>query len=240
MTRRLSLVWPDRRPFAARDGRPIRILAASDEHDQTLDFAPNRDALGKLDLVIGCGDLGPDQLGLLGDGFTAPLLFVRGNHDRGGPWPAPEELPIPFAGLDRDSLPGATILGLPWPGGEAVPALRDEGAAWRQVLSTLKLRLAAPGGKPWLVVSHAPPRDVGDSPDDPYHLGFAAYRTVLDRLRPRLWLHGHTTRAAAPTWRVEHGPTTLLNVTGSVLVELLAPTNGARDGATESATEAAN
>ena len=145
MTRRLSLVWPDRRPFAARDGRPIRILAASDEHDPTLDFAPNRDALGKLDLVIGCGDLGPDQLGLLGDGFTAPLLFVRGNHDRGGPWPAPEELPIPFAGLDRDSLPGATILGLPWPGGEAVPALRDEGAAWRQVLSTLKLRLVAPG-----------------------------------------------------------------------------------------------
>ncbi|TME09034.1 MAG: hypothetical protein E6I65_11960 [Chloroflexi bacterium] len=233
MTRRLSLVWPDPRPFAARDGRPIRILAASDEHDPALDFAPNREALGRLDLVIGCGDLGLDQLGFLGDAFTTPLLFVRGNHDRGGPWPAPARLPMPFAGLDRRSLPGTTIIGLPWPGGEATPARRDEGAAWRQVLSTLKLRLVAPDGGAWLVVSHAPPRDAGDSPDDPYHVGFAAYRTVLERLRPRLWLHGHTTRAAAPTWRVEHGPTTLVNVTGSVLVELLPPTKGAATGATE-------
>jgi len=236
MTRRLSLVWPDPRPFAARDGRPIRILAASDEHDPTLDFAPNREALGKLDLVIGCGDLGLDQLAFLGDAFTAPLLFVRGNHDRGGPWPAPAPVPIPFAGLDRRSLPGVTILGLPWPGGEETPARRDEGAARRQVLSTLKLRLVAPGGRPWLVVSHAPPRDAGDSRDDPYHVGFAAYRTVLDRLRPRLWLHGHTTRAAAPTWRVEHGPTTLLNVTGSVLVELLPPSEGVAEGARSGAT----
>ena len=224
MTRRLSLVWPDARAFSARDGRPIRILAASDEHDPTLDFGPNRDALGKLDLVIGCGDLGLDQLAFLGDAFSAPLVFVRGNHDRGGPWPAPSQVPVPFAGRDRRSLPGVTIVGLPWPGGEEVPARRDEGAAWGQVLSTLGLRLIAPSRVSWLVVSHAPPRDAGDSPDDPYHVGFAAYRTVLDRLRPRLWLHGHTTRAAAPTWRVEHGPTTLLNVTGSVLVELLPPT----------------
>jgi uncharacterized protein len=228
MTRRLSLEWPDPRPFARREGRPIRILAASDEYDPTLDFVPNREALGKLDLVIGCGDLPLDQLAFLGDAFPAPLLFVRGNHDRGGPWPVPSQVPIPFAGLDRDALPGATIVGLPWPGGEEVPARRDEGEAWRQVLSTLKLRLLAPGGRSWLVVSHAPPRDAGDSPDDPYHVGFAAYRAVLDRLRPRLWLHGHTTRAAAPNWRIEHGPTTLVNVTGSVLVELLPPGSGSR------------
>jgi uncharacterized protein len=228
MTRRLSLTWPDPRPFAARDGRPIRILAASDEHDPTLDFAPNREALGPLDLLVGCGDLGPEQLGFLGDAFTAPLLFVRGNHDRGGPWPAPSGVPVPFAGLDQRSLPGATILGLPWPGGETAPARRDEGAAWGQVLRTLKLRLVAPVTRPWLVISHAPPQGAGDSPDDPYHVGFAAYRTVLDRLQPRLWLHGHTTRAAYRTWRVEHGSTTLLNVTGSVLVELLPPADRAR------------
>jgi len=31
MTRRLSVTWPDPAPFAPRDGRPIRILADSDQ-----------------------------------------------------------------------------------------------------------------------------------------------------------------------------------------------------------------
>jgi hypothetical protein len=39
-------------------------------------------------------------------------------------------------------------------------------------------------------------------------------------LKPRLWLHGHTTRAASPTPIVERNGTTLINVTGSALVEL--------------------
>jgi hypothetical protein len=224
VTRRLRIAWPDPRPFEARDGRPIRLLAASDEDDPTLDVAANRAALGPLDLVVGCGDLGPERIAFLGDAFpAAQLLFVRGNHDRGGPWPAPRLLPDPLAGIDDRALPGIAILGLPWPGGEDKPARRDEGAAWRQVAQALKLKLVLPSTETWLVVSHAPPRDAGDSPDDPYHVGFLAYRTVLERLRPPLWLHGHTTRASAMAWRVQHGPTELLNVTGSVLVELLPP-----------------
>lgn len=223
MTRRISLVWPDPRPFAGRAGRPLRLLAASDEHDPTLESAANRAALEPVDLFVGCGDLGPERLGFLGDAFPATMLYVRGNHDRGGPWPAPHDLPVPLTGIDCGSVPGVAILGLPWPGDEDGPARRDEGAAWGQVLSAVKLRLVAPPKGPWLVVSHVPPRGAGDSPDDPYHVGFAAYRTLLDRLRPRLWLHGHTTRASVRNWRVDHGPTTLLNVTGSVLVELLPP-----------------
>jgi hypothetical protein len=35
-----------------------------------------------------------------------------------------------------------------------------------------------------------------------------------------LWLHGHTSLAANPEWRVKWGATTLVNVTGAVLVEL--------------------
>ena len=43
-----------------------------------------------------------------------------------------------------------------------------------------------------LVVSHAPPRDVNDDPDDRAHRGFTAFRWLVDRLSPPLWLHGHT------------------------------------------------
>lgn len=223
MTRRLSLAWPDPRPFRGRDGRPIRILAASDEPDPALDNAANREALGPIDLVIGAGDLSPEELQFVGDAFNAPLLYVHGNHDRGGPWPALDKLPLPSVGIDRRSLAGISILALPWPAASDRTVKRDEGSAWGQVLRTLGLRMLAPGGTPWLVVSHVPPRDAGDTPDDPYHVGFAAYRTVLERLRPPLWIHGHTTRASSRTPVVERSGTTLINVTGSALVELRPP-----------------
>lgn len=228
MTRRVRVQWPDPRPFEGRGGEPIRLLAASDEHDRTLDFAGNREGLGRIDLVIGCGDLSPERLAFLGDAFLAPLVYVRGNHDRGGPWPQPPLIPIASEGIDRRSLAGIPLLALPWPADEREPAHRDEGSAWRQVLSILKVRLLLPPPQPWLVFSHAPPRGAGDTPTDAYHVGFAAYRTVLDRYAPPLWLHGHTSTAAAPTLEIEHGPTRLVNVTGSVLVELLPPPQAAQ------------
>jgi Icc-related predicted phosphoesterase len=76
---------------------------------------------------------------------------------------------------------------------------------------------------PVLVVSHAPPRGVGDSAADPYHLGYAGYRWLLERLHPPLWLHGHTTPASVADWRDRFGTTMVANVTGSVLVELVPP-----------------
>jgi Icc-related predicted phosphoesterase len=82
------------------------------------------------------------------------------------------------------------------------------------------------GSAPVLVLSHAPPRDAGDTPTDAYHVGLAAYRFLAHRLRPPLWLHGHTNPAAQEHWRVDIGQTTYVNVTGSVLVELLPPAGG--------------
>ena len=58
---------------------------------------------------------------------------------------------------------------------------------------------------------------------DPYHVGFAAYRWLLERLRPPLWLHGHTTPATVTDWRDRLGDSMVINVTGSVVVELVPP-----------------
>jgi len=135
MTRRVSVPWPDPRPFEGRGGDPIRLLAASDAHDRALDFAANREALGRIDLVVGCGDLSPERLAFLGDAFLAPLVYVRGNHDRGRPWRQPPLVPVASEGIDRRSLAGIPLLALPWPLDERDPARRDEGSAWWQVLS---------------------------------------------------------------------------------------------------------
>ncbi|MEA2612025.1 MAG: hypothetical protein QOG32_1751, partial [Chloroflexota bacterium] len=69
MTRRLSVVWPDVRPFEGRHGAPIRLLAVSDVIDPALEHAVNRETIGRIDAVIGCGDLEPDYLGFLADAF---------------------------------------------------------------------------------------------------------------------------------------------------------------------------
>ncbi|HEX8025642.1 MAG TPA: hypothetical protein VF484_05530, partial [Candidatus Limnocylindrales bacterium] len=218
MTRRLALDWADPRPFAARSRAVIRILAASDEPDPALDHADNREALGPLDLVVGCGDLAPEYVAFLGDAFRAPLVYVRGNHDHGGPWRAASDVPVESGGIDERTAPGVSLVALGWPGlpedderGDRT-TIRREADAWRQVVGRVGLGLLRRPATPCLVISHAPPKGAGDTPDDPFHVGFAAYRVVLDRLAPRLWLPGPTTRAAQRTPVVEHGPTTLVNV----------------------------
>ena len=227
MTRRLTVVWPDRRPFEGRDGAPIRLLAVSDAVDPALDHAINRDAIGRIDAVVGCGDLEPSYLGFLGDAFAVPVAYVRGNHDRGGHWSetaprAPHHLP---SGLLVE-VGGITVAPFEWPGLRPDRALRDEWRAWRDVIRaerSLIVRRLRGRTAPVLVVSHAPPRGVGDEAADHYHLGYAAYRWLLERLRPPLWLHGHTTPASVGDWRARLGPSMVANVTGSVVVELVPP-----------------
>lgn len=228
MTAHLSIPWPDAAPFAGRSGRPIRILAVSDELDPALEHETNRERLEPIDLVVGCGDLQADQLCFVADAFRAPLVYVRGNHDSGGRWSrGAVRLPVPLRGGSRTEA-GLRIVGLGWPGLETSRghALRDGAAAWRDVLGlALHIMFRPPfreRGRRMLVVSHAAPLGLGDGPDA-YHRGFAAYRWLLARLRPPLWLHGHTTLASTSGRRVDADGTAIVNVTGAVLVELLPP-----------------
>ena len=202
----------------ASAGRVVRLLAVADERDPALEHEVNRRRLGRIDGVLGCGDLEPDYLSFLADAFLAPLVLVRGNHDRGGAWEAGwKRIPAPLDGR-LESVAGIAVLGLSWPGEGRGRAARSEAAAWQQaVRGWLRARL---GGSPQVVISHVPPLGSGDALDDPYHTGFAAYSWLLRRLRPRLWLHGHTHPASTPGWRSEMDGTSLANVTGAVLVEL--------------------
>lgn len=228
MTRRLTVEWPDPKAFKARDGAPIRLLAVSDAPDPALEYEVNRQALGRLDGIVGCGDLEPSYLGFLADAFHVPLAFVRGNHDRGGQWQVmSEEAPTPMPTGRLTELSGVTLAAFSWPGlGSDAVALRNERKAWWDVFRAIRqlfFRWLLRRNGPVLIVSHAPPRGVGDAASDPYHLGYSAYRWLLERIRPPLWLHGHTTIATVKDWRDAHGPTTVANVTGSVVVELVPP-----------------
>jgi uncharacterized protein len=216
--RRISVRWPS--GLAAPDGRPtVRLLAVSDERVKSLADARNRADIAPIDAVLGCGDLEPDYLSFLGDAFRAPLLYVRGNHDRGGAWDAGRQLvPISLDGrLER--VAGLDFAGLSWPAFSPERAERSETSATMQALR-LYLSSGMRRRRPDIILSHVPAGAAGDIPGDPYHTGFAAYRWLCRRLRPALWLHGHTTVAAAEHWRSALGSTTLINVTGATLIRL--------------------
>ena len=224
MTDRLRVRWPDPGPFQERDGRPIRILAVSDEPDPSLDSAATRDGLGTVDLVIGAGDLEPDYLGFVTDAVHAPLRYVRGNHDVGAAWghtermllpePMPDGVPVSDAGLQLLGFSGSPRYNRR---GMQVGAL----GMWAKVLRSWP---RAQRVRPVIVVSHAPPRDVNDD-DDIAHRGFASFRWLADRLDPPLWLHGHTAlvRRGIDDRIAIHNGTTFYNCTGSTLIELMPP-----------------
>lgn len=229
MTERLRVTWPDSRPFEDRDGRPIRILAISDEPDPSLESSATRAAIGTVDLVIGAGDLQPEYLSFVTDAFGAPLIYVRGNHDVGAAWSDTQRhiLPRPIPDAAAVDELGLRIIG--FSGSPTYSGRGLEIGAVAMWVRALRGWLRGRTRWPVLVVSHAPPRDVNDG-DDLAHRGFVAFRWLAARLRSPLWLHGHTAlvRRGIDARCETFAGTLFYNCTGATLVELMPP--GAADG----------
>lgn len=71
-----------------------------------------------------------------------------------------------------------------------------------------------------VLVTHSPPLGLGDEPDDPAHVGFAAFHQLVDRLRPRLLLHGHIHPHGTPRPDRWMGDTRVVNVVPYRVLEL--------------------
>lgn len=227
---RRTTVTLRRRAGENADEQALRILAVSDEVERAFDFESNRTDLGHIDAIVGAGDLRPEYLDFLTMAFKAPLLYVRGNHDRGGGWEdETERVPVSMDGPVQD-LNGVRFYGMSWPWDRRRQAVHDENLAWRQVARSM---VGMRTQRPDVIVSHVPPAGLGDTPDDHYHKGFAAYRWLCDKTKPSLWIHGHTSLAAADTWSIDHGPTKLINVTGAVLIEIVTSPVAAIEGERE-------
>jgi hypothetical protein len=224
VTDRFRVRWPDPTPFIGRDAAPIRILAVSDEPDASLDSPATREGLGRIDLIIGAGDLEPDYLGFVTDAFHAPLRYVRGNHDVGSAWAHTEVMLLPEPMRDGRVVEEA---GLRLVGFSGSPRYNERNMQISSIGMWIRVLAAWPRAqreRPVIVVSHAPPRDVNDD-GDKAHRGFAAFRWFADRVGPPLWLHGHTAlvRRGIDDRMATHHGTTFYNCTGSTLIELLPP-----------------
>ena len=181
----------------------VRVLAVSDVVEEGLwaDIGPARGA----DLILGCGDLPFEYLGYLMNALDVPLVFVPGNHDpdlsgyrvsRGGltlraglparaPWPdgavSADGRVVDVAGLRIAGLGGSRR----YRPGPNQYSDRQQARRARRLAARIRLRRPRRTGAHRLdvLLTHAPPRGVGDGPD-PVHQGFPALNVLAGRLQP--------------------------------------------------------
>ncbi len=202
----------------------VKVLVVADEVATNLQERTLRDLAPEL--VLAAGDLPWDYLEWIASSIDVPMVFVPGNHDpeaessSGGrfgdylDYGAMCEFPRPHGVINADQevirAAGLRIAGL----GGCVRYSRGPNQytqrQYRARASRL-LRKARSAGPVDVVLTHAPPRGLGDAQDGP-HVGIEALHRVLDRLEPTWLLHGHIHPYGMTMPDRQVGPTTLRNV----------------------------
>lgn len=180
----------------------LNVLAITDEVDQRIYSSSIAERMGDVSMVISCGDLPANYLEFLSSALNRPVYYVLGNHaeeltrvgERG--IPRHPEGCIDLGGkVITDPMSGLILAGLPGSPrySEREPVQFTEWQMrwkiWRMV-PRLLWNTYRHGRALDILVTHAPPRDIGDR-EDLAHRGFQATRTFLEWFKPVYQLHGH-------------------------------------------------
>ena len=168
----------------------VNILAVSDVVAKYYyDFyAPGK--LDGFDLILACGDLSPGYLDFLVSMARCPLVYVRGNHDD-----RMMDAPPDGCICAEDKIVvcnGLRILGL---GGSYRYRKGKNMYTERQMkrrIRRLWLQLWRNKGFD-ILLTHAPARGINDI-DSLAHRGFECFVKLLDKYRPKYFVHGHVHR----------------------------------------------
>lgn len=165
----------------------MRILAIGDVESKLFWDYYKRGMLDGIDLILSCGDLDPRYLSFLVTMASVPVLYVHGNHDT-----KYEKIPPEGCTCIEDTVyeyNGIRILGL---GGSMRYKPGDHQYTEREMqrrVSKLRYRLWRSKGFD-ILLTHAPAFRLNDGMDLP-HQGFKAFLELMDRYKPKFFLHGH-------------------------------------------------
>ncbi len=195
----------------------MKILAVADVESKYFFEYYTPGKLKDYDLIIACGDLRASYLEFLVTMARCPLLYVHGNHDDRFP-----REPEGCVCID-DCLyeyQGLRILGLGGSYRYAQGSYMYTERQMRRRIRRLRFRLWRKKGFD-ILVTHAPARGINDF-DTLSHRGFECFVELLDRYKPRLFLHGHIHRnyGAEIPRRTQRGETEIVNAYEHTVVEL--------------------
>lgn len=168
----------------------MRILAIADVESKLLWDFYKKGMLDGIDLIISCGDLDPRYLSFLVTMTTVPVLYVHGNHDT-----KYDRIPPEGCTCIEDMVyvhNGIRILGL---GG----SMRYKPGSYQYTEREMQRRVRRLRYQLWrhggfdILVTHAPAYQLNDGMDLP-HQGFKAFLDLMEKYRPKFFLHGHVHR----------------------------------------------
>lgn len=166
----------------------MKILVLADQESKSLYEHFDAEKIKDVELIIACGDLRRDYLEFFATMSRAPVLFVLGNHD--GWYQEGQEGGCICIEDDIYVYRGIRILGL---GGsmQYIPGARNQYSEAKMAKRIRKLwwKLKRRGGFD-ILVAHAPARGFHDLEDLP-HQGFACFSSLIEKYRPKLFVHGH-------------------------------------------------
>jgi hypothetical protein len=215
----------------------VLVLAVADEVDEALRVDTR--SVARAELILAAGDLPFEYLGYLMDAIGCPLVFVPGNHDpdvsgyriarsgltlRAGlpveaPWP-PGAINADGAVVDVAGLRIAGLGGCPrYSDGSNQYSQRQQAARARRLRHRARRRRGRKSRAVDVLITHAPPRGVGDG-DDPPHHGFDCLHPLVAALRPPLLVHGHVHPYGEDTPELTMGDTVVRNVVGRHLFDV--------------------
>ncbi|GLZ43577.1 metallophosphoesterase [Actinokineospora sp. NBRC 105648] len=191
-----------------------------------------------VDLVLAAGDLPFDYLEFLADALDRPCVFVPGNHDadlagydhRHGLWTRdglPVDYPGPRGAVNADGrvadVAGLRIAGLGgsirYNEGPNQWTERQMARRSRRVVRQAAVRRWRDGRSVDVLLTHSPPRGVGDQ-EDPPHRGFSCLHDTVRRLQPGLMVHGHIHPHGAPVPDRTMGVTRVVNTVGYRILDI--------------------
>lgn len=169
----------------------MRILAFSDLHHARARAADIVAASAGADLVIGAGDFCNMRQDLAGamallSGIAAPMVVVPGNAESSDELRATVPKGVTVLHGEGVTIGGLNLFGL----GYGVP--ETPFGAWSCDLGEAEAAgLLAACGAADLLITHSPPKGVGDVTSGGVSVGSTAIREAIERVQPALALCGH-------------------------------------------------
>ena len=196
----------------------MKILVLADIESKYLWDHFKKEYLEDIDLIISCGDLKASYLSFLATFTSAPVLYVHGNHDGGYNRKPPEgcvcidDKVIVYKGIRIAGLGGSIW----YNNGPHQYTQKQMKQRVRKLWKDLLLRKGID-----ILVTHSPAKGINDG-EDHAHEGFEAFTTLLDKYKPKYFLHGHVhTTYGRKYKRVDqYGDTTVINGFERYIVEI--------------------
>ena len=206
----------------------MKILAVSDMVVDRLYSTQVAQHLRDIKIILGCGDLPYEYLEFLVTALNVPLLYVPGNHDTAYDAKVPSAHAQGCECLDGkvQSVKGLNIAGIGGsirykPGGPNQYTQYQMYSRMSVLIPKLLWYLPRHGNLLDIFIAHSPPRGIHDE-NDQAHVGFSAFRDIIQTFKPRFFLHGHTMvykgNIMSPITKV--GTTTVINVYPYQIIEI--------------------